>query len=855
MTISPRTEAMIQGPGGTPDDLFEEGFRELSLTQLMNSMPELAEQISAFKVLEANTETSSAVGTFIILRGDDEIHVPAVLAENDLHPFDMMYVKSLDVFLPLTPAWLMELERMDAARLGSAQPTPPNLSSDQDIRNVVVPPTTGRYSYASSGERKFLPAYLSEAHDMVKESFLKTLDAHPKIAQYVFENYDHADLKEAVRPRQVKVAGAGAASTDVSFVTIETPVQETRSLFSGDTEGAIQSIAEKGYAAKDTRTDFNEVIATNEGPLRLQSPSDTGFYRVYLADGTSPRALIFTNVKDLDATGVSKNLHTRAKRDETSDAPRTVTLNGGNVIQSGHPRYPVETESKMVVTDDGRTFYTSDDFIAEALDLAEVPEALKKLVTKPRPRTPRNGQRGFFCRPSGGRIRALEPFKVEYVTLKDGSRHIKASTFTGGRVNITQIKDSPITEPKAFSSSGSDHLSSEPSYVFRTQEESKDYAGSEDRGVILVPWDYNFVPIDELGDAQDLLDTPEAVMGLFRDVMSRCGAESVRLKNAGAGQISIGYETYSEFEAIEKLARVYRLRVPAAEEAVKFAQQTYNSAEFFIASPQTLQKVAHYKRAQEGPPPEGGMPPGPEGEMPVGPDGMPMGPPQEMMMPPEPPMPNPLEIAAQEIMQQVMQNNQDVQTQLITQQQSLDTQMGVLNAVVERANQVAAEMQGMNAGPPVMAPQAAMPPAPQGGMGPQQGGMPMGPPPQGMGPQQGGMPMGPGAGQAVEEPISMEQAMDLQDPELFDSAAIGTLAEQNDFDKSVAMFIPTFRETIDSLGRLLLDIRMKANDLKQRLGEQVYSELLEKSETIFASLGEMLIRLNETVVGDPGEVS
>ncbi|HET6496454.1 MAG TPA: hypothetical protein VFH61_13940, partial [Thermoleophilia bacterium] len=154
MPVSPRTQMMMEESGNSdPQELFEQSFQELAFNQLVTKAPDIVESVVSFKVLEADPKTNHAIGTFVLDQGGEEIHVPAIYADNEVMPFDTMYVKSLDQMLPLKPEWLAEVGNIGEASMGESMKAPDSLASDVDIRNIVVPPTTGRYSYASLDTR------------------------------------------------------------------------------------------------------------------------------------------------------------------------------------------------------------------------------------------------------------------------------------------------------------------------------------------------------------------------------------------------------------------------------------------------------------------------------------------------------------------------------------------------------------------------------------------------------------------------------------------------------------------------------------------------------------------------------
>lgn len=153
MAISPAIDEAQMQP--TPDDeqrLFEEKFGQMSYQVFSSQFPDLVGSIVTFKLLDSDLDKGSGSGSFILEHHGSFIYVPVILADNQLKPFDMMYVKDKDIFLPLTEEWIEEVGKGSLAELGEGSKLPETVATDVDIRNIMVPPTTGRYSYASANE-------------------------------------------------------------------------------------------------------------------------------------------------------------------------------------------------------------------------------------------------------------------------------------------------------------------------------------------------------------------------------------------------------------------------------------------------------------------------------------------------------------------------------------------------------------------------------------------------------------------------------------------------------------------------------------------------------------------------------
>jgi len=147
--LSPATQAAM-APASPEDEtqLFEDKFGQMAHQVFSSQFPDLTNSVITFKILDSDIDKNSAVGSFIIEHQGQFLYVPVILSDNQLKPLDLVYVKDKDIFLPLTDEWITELSKGLMDTLGEGVKLPPTVATDVDIRNIVVPPTTGRYSYA-----------------------------------------------------------------------------------------------------------------------------------------------------------------------------------------------------------------------------------------------------------------------------------------------------------------------------------------------------------------------------------------------------------------------------------------------------------------------------------------------------------------------------------------------------------------------------------------------------------------------------------------------------------------------------------------------------------------------------------
>ena len=862
----------------TPEEAFTRGFEDMALSQFSRRLPELMGEIASFKVIEATPEENRAIGTFVLLRGEEEIHIPAVLADNELMPFDIMYVKSLDVMLPLQEEWLQMIDNLSISAPGEAVKPPSDLRTDEDMRNIMVPPSTGRYSYASANgpADQLLPAYLRMAGEGVKKSFVETLKQFPKMAQQVLELYTPEVLQEALKPVP-KASEKVADSTSITFVSIETPASEVKDIFGDNTPDAMRNIAAQGFAAYDTRRDANRVIDLEE-PFHLEHPSSAGYYRVYCSDGTMKPALIFTHVKSLEPVGAQKGLAPGTGWPDLRNAKPGMT---NAMIAMEAKRIPGETTPRLGVFEDGKMFFMRRPMLAEQLAPEAVPAGLKAKVTTSMPGSPRNGQRGFFYDPDPADLTAVEPIKIDYVInrAEDETQHVYGTAYDSEKkVCIIRAKNAKIRHVRVVEtrrdSSGVYFQDAIPR-GFRTGAETSNDLNARKNEldvIVMIPWHWKFQPITEVVEPSCILSNPRAIHGLFEANLQKTGAQRLDVKQASAadGLLWLDDRWQTEREAIETLAITRHLRVPDAQYVVKTAMQAGKGV-FYVASPvQTLLFQKMLKIAQGAPVGAyGGNAPPPEqaqgmgGELPIDPmTGYPYDPntgevydpntgqvigtmqQEGQEMPIGEPMPSAVEIAAQEVAEQLMGANDKLIEQMMQQQQNVQTQLNAVSMVMQRAMQIAEET-----GLPM--PEMAMDPSMMGEPS-MMAGMPGGSdqdPYTHVGP--GGSAGDFGTGMAVEEPQAMETAANMMDPDLFDAAAISQLAVQNDFDSTVANFLPALRTALDNLGRLLLEFRMRSAELRPNLSDGTYNQMRDRLETLFNELGAALIDLGELSFNEP----
>jgi len=398
---------------------------------------------------------------------------------------------------------------------------------------------------------------------------------------------------------------------------------------------------------------------------------------------------------------------------------------------------------------------------------------------------------GVFVRRDGTRIQATKPvFVTSVVTDAEGARRVlfsKHESFEG--------------------SEGHDVLITDPKRKFTKIHHP------EGTNVFYLPEDFSFVsscnPWSSDLDKQ-IVTSHSAASSIINSSLLKTGGEILKVARRGSTTYHTSHDRgdRSKLATLLTLILKHNLREKTAK-AIMDAVDAKGSHSVLLVSATQQVKLA---MGEAMPPSAGGEQPGAamdpamgqamDGQLPPG--GAPPG-----MMPPggdpsmmgAPPMPSPLDQAIQEVKDKLTEVSMQQQQALSAQMESLQQQLAALETVGVRTQEVA---QGI--------PKEESPSLQQN----------------------------PGI-----NPELMQESQAVQDPSVFDSSAIASLADSATMTEAVSMYIPTLMRALDHLGRILVTLWMKGPELKQELGEEKYNTLEDKMRNIFRGMGELMLRMNQ----------
>lgn len=873
--MSPRTQSMAAPTSGDQaKSLFEQGLSQMAYNVLVNKLPNISSDVITFKILDSDYEQGSGVGAFVIARQNQTLYVPVVMAENQIKPLDILYYKKMNVFLPLTKEWLQEVDKLAVGELGTSVTAPTTLNTDVDIRNTVVPPTTGRYSYASASADAYsildevhnqeepklaFLHFLANAPNRVKSAAAKLFETRRGLLKQAVYFYGEKPLLDALTLRTEKVADYGGKMSRTGALYIAdkaTKPGDYKALFGPDAPLAFSGVSLKGYFAKDTRKELNRAVKVQPF-LRLHEPKDSGIYKLWRMDGTPVHALLVGNPIDIFSGKSGRKVPPRNIRFRPTNMAPAITDQGHNVRYrtpgldgTTHGEKPF-IQRYLGITEDG-ALIDAEHLIGEPATLADLEgsKVFKKIVSDAVEAGPRKGQRGIFIQRRGGAFQSTTPMMIESVTdLADGVRKIVVST--GFAVKTL------IIDPAA------------PNSKLMVPENSK---------VVYMPSDFVFMPVTKDLTQSDFLTTPEQVMNWSLAGVLKGEGEKITVK-AGSHGFTFGVnprEAHDFIPALRKLATDAHICVEDAEAALKQAAEN-GRCDFWVLPERNYAKVAAYLKVAQGEPP---MDPSMQGQ--------PMDPAQAAMAgaqaaPMAPQAPAPVDMAVAEAMQNLMM-----------QQQGLQSQMQLLQQIQQRTNMIAGgggamgspaaaaaamggpmdpSMMGGGAAPMQPGPGGAPPAGGMPGMPQMPQGQPQGQPgPQGMAMQQGGGPqaamggMQPGMDPSQQQqpqaymsgddgsvdtimnqvnPQFLEQAGNLNDAGAFDAAALASMAQTPALKDLVGAYVPNLEKSLDNIGRVLLSLWMDESKIKQDLGAETFISLEDNLRTVFKGLGDLILKINQ----------
>jgi len=292
--LSPKTMVAGEQQGAnSPEEMeLKNLFTQLSYTMLEGKAPNSIPYVTSFKVLEVDMAANRAVGAFELNVNGSRALIPVLMSDGKVKSPEVIYSGEAKSFIPLSDKWLEEIQKPEISYLGKSEKAPDTLSSDLDVRAATLPPTTGRFVYASA---RSLPDILDAAHPNTKTAFARVLKSRPAILKMAMRLHG-SDILEALKsiPKTTKVA-----AQKVWVLSPTSGREKFAEAFGSAAPQAYQLARHSGIVTRDLRSNVkvavDETSSLNIVPgssAGLTQPKFPGIYHVVGTNNKTHKVII-----------------------------------------------------------------------------------------------------------------------------------------------------------------------------------------------------------------------------------------------------------------------------------------------------------------------------------------------------------------------------------------------------------------------------------------------------------------------------------------------------------------------------------------------------------------------------------
>ena len=581
--ISPKTmsEQEQQGVGSPEEAQLKQLFTDLAYGMLEGKAPTVVPNVTDFRVLEVDIEGNKAVGAFSLQVGDKKAMIPIVMSDGKVKPPELIYSEQSKTYVPLSDKWVQEMSNPESNYLGKSAKAPKTLSSDMDVRALTLPPSTGRFVYASYDPTKLLRT-IDSCDDTTKVAFSAMLRGNETLLKTAMK-YHGSDLILALKPSFSKEA---SKEPQVFILDTTSSSEEFEDAFGTAKLAAYKVARDSGVVTRDLRT-WAKVAVNKESPLNLDPNSTSGL--------TNPRS-----------PGLYTVVTSGGKKDKVVIIPNPFTQ---YTLESGRVRD--EIKSYLVIRPTGRYALVSGNILA-------IPDNI------PLP-------------PTSRLAKSISSYKGE---VKNGMNLFLG--VKGDGVTNAVILEDPLTRVSK-NSDGFTAMSGGTPVVITTSKGVS--IPKRVDGIMYIPGHYVGLKVSKVGKLSELLKDTEQLSKVVSSKLDDVSDDTLKVAYNRAGNYWVcdGLRFETKKDLLTKVASlginvdVIRKDIPSIVES--------GTKRYSLVSPINLTKLSSIfgPEPQMAPPPPGGMPP-PPGGMPPPPGGMPpppggMPPPPGGMPPPPGGMP------------------------------------------------------------------------------------------------------------------------------------------------------------------------------------------------------------------------
>lgn len=263
-------------------------FTEIAMQKLGQTAPELVNLIVAFRDIseEAASDIDIAVGAFILQSGSEIFFVPVIQKDQTIHPIDSVFFTSIGQFRPLSKGTVSQILSSGKTEPGKKTKIPKGVSRNPSVYDLVTPPRTGKFVYASDSR---VTEFFAAMPDHLKRFVRTRITDDNSLANSLHKMYDIEDVIDALKE---------TAQTETKTVA-EAPAKAVLTYGDALDEAQAREVIEKGYTLNSAYPHGNRVAIPQEefeyhGQLHEVSPStEKGkCFRIMLPNGSLTRGYV-----------------------------------------------------------------------------------------------------------------------------------------------------------------------------------------------------------------------------------------------------------------------------------------------------------------------------------------------------------------------------------------------------------------------------------------------------------------------------------------------------------------------------------------------------------------------------------
>lgn len=257
---------------------------ELALQKLLQLFPEISSFIVNFRDIteEAGKEESGLrIGIFILQFGEEYYYIPVIAKNETVLPIDSLFNATAGTFVPLTRSFIDKTISSSQIYLGKSTTIPKTVSQNPSVYDMVTPPRTGKFAYASSSR---LVEFLGVMPNMVKKAMAEKFAEDKEIYDALHKLFGLENIFAALKPTAI-------------VAVHRRPAVELIESGTGLDNDTIKQILDKGYALRGEHTTSRIAVLAQDadtmGTFKTVNGVDVGAdYEVVLRDGEIRSAYI-----------------------------------------------------------------------------------------------------------------------------------------------------------------------------------------------------------------------------------------------------------------------------------------------------------------------------------------------------------------------------------------------------------------------------------------------------------------------------------------------------------------------------------------------------------------------------------